>query len=305
MAADRPTRSRIYQNHHLDNTRWDAIAYRGDDVVVATPYKCGTTWTQSIVLHLIFQDLQPRPIFAVSPWIEFRATDLNEIRTRLRGQAHRRCVKSHVPIDGIPFDGAVRYIVVGRDPRDVFMSLWNHYSHYNAAAYAEFNDTPGRVGDPCPPCPDDVRTFWSWWIKRGWFDEDTEGYPFWSNFRHIQSWWDFRHLPNILFVHYNDLLARPKTEISRIADFLDIGCSDSVRDTIADAVSFRSMKAAADEIAVAAADIFDGGTATFINKGTNGRWRSILTPGDLRDYQETAARELSSDCRQWLEGAAT
>ena len=38
-------RSRIYQNHHLDSTRWDKFIPRPDDIVITTSYKAGTTWT--------------------------------------------------------------------------------------------------------------------------------------------------------------------------------------------------------------------------------------------------------------------
>ena len=57
MAGSLPRVEHIYQNHFLDSTRWDHLRPRDDDIVVATPYKSGTTWMQSIVLHLIFQDL--------------------------------------------------------------------------------------------------------------------------------------------------------------------------------------------------------------------------------------------------------
>jgi hypothetical protein len=46
---EKPTRTRIYQNHHLDSTRWDTFEPRADDIVIATPAKAGTTWTQTIV----------------------------------------------------------------------------------------------------------------------------------------------------------------------------------------------------------------------------------------------------------------
>jgi aryl sulfotransferase len=42
----------------------------------------------------------------------------------------------------------------------------------------------------------------------------------------VQSWWDFLHLPNILFVHYADLLADLEGEIRRVAQFLEIEVPD-------------------------------------------------------------------------------
>ena len=51
-----PQRTHIYQNHHFDSTRWDYFESRADDIVIATSYKAGTTWTQVIVAHLLFPD---------------------------------------------------------------------------------------------------------------------------------------------------------------------------------------------------------------------------------------------------------
>ncbi|MCI0840805.1 MAG: hypothetical protein J4N64_03455, partial [Chloroflexi bacterium] len=46
---------------------------------------------------------------------------------------------------------------------------------------------------------------------------------------------------------------------------------------------------------------FKGGAQTFMNKGTNGRWKNVLSPEDLSLYEDAVARILSPDCRQWLE----
>ena len=46
---------------------------------------------------------------------------------------------------------------------------------------------------------------------------------------------------------------------------------------------------------------FIGGAKTFIFKGTNGRWRGVLTDSDLDLYRAAVARELTPDCAAWLE----
>ncbi|MND05701.1 hypothetical protein D3C83_266550 [compost metagenome] len=45
---------------------------------------------------------------------------------------------------------------------------------------------------------------------------------------------------------------------------------------------------------------WEGGAETFINKGTNGRWRDILTADDNRAYEKKAREELGEDCANWL-----
>jgi aryl sulfotransferase len=296
-----PSIEHVYQNHHLDSSRWDHFKPRTGDVVIATPIKSGTTWMQAIVLHLIFQDLQKRDIWKHSLWLDWRPQPLADVMGALEEQVHRRVIKTHLPLDGLPYFAEVKYIVVGRDARDVFMSLWNHYSNYTAEFMEVLNQSPGRVGHPMPVAPGDMVAFWRQWMSAGWFDWESEGYPFWSNLRHVQTWWNFRHLPNILFVHYNDLLANMRGELDRIAGYLDIELGADIRGRIAQMVSFSSMKRDAEHINPDSHQVFKGGPATFINKGVNGRWREVLNADDLDLYRKAAKRELSSDAQTWLE----
>jgi aryl sulfotransferase len=296
-----PQVEHVYQNHHLDSTRWNHFKPRPGDVVIATPIKSGTTWTQAIVLHLIAQDRQRRDIWKNSIWLDWRGEPLSETMDALEAQTHRRVIKTHLPLDGLRYFPDMKYIVVGRDARDVFMSLWNHYSNYTPEFMDVLNNTPARVGDPMPEPPTDMLAFWRKWTTAGWFEWETEGYPFWSNLGHVRSWWNYRHLPNILLVHYNALLADMPGEIERIAGFLGIKLSRSMRDDVAELVSFASMKRDAEQINPGSHGVFKGGPATFINKGTNGRWREVLTPADLELYYAAARRELSADAQRWLE----
>ena len=46
--------------------------------------------------------------------------------------------------------------------------------------------------------------------------------------------------------------------------------------------------------------MFDGGGNTFINKGTNGRWKDVLSPDEIAKADEVAAKHLTPDCAHWL-----
>ena len=117
--------SRVYASGLLDSARWNDFVFRPDDIFICTYPKSGTTWVQNIVLHLIFQDLQVRNISAFWPFVELRLKPVADLRATLAAQQHRRFIKSHVALDCIAFNSEASYIVVGRDPRDVAMSLWN------------------------------------------------------------------------------------------------------------------------------------------------------------------------------------
>ncbi len=279
---------------------WDDFVPRADDIVITTAYKAGTTWTQQIVGMLIFAGELPQQLPELSPWLDMRVPPREEKLPALEAQTHRRFIKSHLALDGLRFLPECKYIYVGRDGRDVFMSLWNHYRKGNDAFYAVVNDSPGLVGPPLPRCPDDIHEFWRRWISESSFAWENDGWPFWSVFHHLDTWWQYRHLPNLLFVHYNQLKADLAGQIRRIGEFLDIEVSAEKLPIIVERCGFDYMKKNADAIVALAAEVFEGGGKSFINKGTNGRWRGVLTDDELAAYDAAVAERLTPDAAHWL-----
>lgn len=301
MSNPLPTVTHIYQNHHIDSTRWNHFVPRRDDIVVATSYKSGTTWMQGILQYLVFLNQPMQSYDDVSPWLDRNRRPLDEVLAELDAQTHRRFIKTHLALDGLPYFPQIKYIVVARDARDVGMSLWNHYSNYTSEMYASLNNAQGRVGPPIPQAPDNFHEFWRNWITRGWFAWENEGYPFWGNLHHTQTWWEYRHLENILFVHFNDLLANTENEISRVADFLNIRVADVKVATIAKSVTLDAMRSDALQRDEGIAESFKGGANTFFFKGINGRWKEILSTDELALYESAKAKNLAPDAAQWLE----
>jgi len=302
-----PSVTRVYQNHHLDSTRWDRFQPRDDDIIVTTSYKCGTTFTQQILWHMLHGHKEEMtPMGRLSPWLDarFDPRPIDDLLAGLEAQDERRFIKSHLPLDGLPYYPNVKYLVVARDPRDVFMSLINHYGNYTDVAYKALNGGD-RVGDPIPRFNPDFKEAWTNWISRGWFEWESEGWPFWGSMHHVQSYWDYKHLPNFRFLHYADMRADLPGTIRSVAEFIGHEVSDADVERIAHATDFDTVKAkAAEEDAEADADaprFFANGGTGFFFKGTNGRWRDILDDEDLALYEETKQRVLTPDCAAWLE----
>lgn len=169
MATDLPQRTHVYQFHHFDSTRWDGLKIRDDDILICTSMKSGTTWMQRIVALLVFQD-HPRALLSRHlPLGGHARRALDKVLADLESQTHRRFMKTHTALDGLTYHPQMKYIVVGRDVRDVFMSLWNHTSNYTPEFIAALNDTPGRVGPPFPPLYPDLHALWHDWINKGNF----------------------------------------------------------------------------------------------------------------------------------------
>jgi aryl sulfotransferase len=45
---------------------------------------------------------------------------------------------------------------------------------------------------------------------------------------------------------------------------------------------------------------FKHGGGDFINRGTNGRWRDVLSPDEIAKCDAIAAKRLTPDCARWL-----
>lgn len=116
-----------YRSVIADSARWDGFPFRPGDIVISTPPKCGTTWTQMLCALLIFDGPDfPAPMDQMSPWMDMCNRSIADVWNALAAQTHRRFIKTHTPLDGVPLRDDVTYLVVSRDPRDVAISYEHH-----------------------------------------------------------------------------------------------------------------------------------------------------------------------------------
>lgn len=291
-----PIKTREFHNHHFDSTVWNELTPRPDDIVISTYAKSGTTWTQQIVGQLIFAGDPNVETHALSPWVDLRVPPKEVKVPELEAQTHRRFLKTHLPVDALTWWPNAKYIYIGRDGRDVVWSMHNHHMTANEAWYAALNDTPGRVGPPIGPPNPDPRGYFFEWLEK-------DGHPFWPFWENVRSWWEVRNEPNVKLIHFNDLKRDMEGQIRALAEFLEIDPPASAWPSILKHCSFEHMKAHAEKVAPLGGALWDGGGRSFINKGSNGRWRDVLTPADCALYEARAEAELGKDCAAWLRGA--
>ncbi len=96
-----PVKTRHMHNHHMDSTVWDDFRFREGDVVIVTYAKSGTTWMQQIVSQLIFDGAPGVAVSELSPWVDLRIPPREVKLGALEAQAHRRFVKTHLPVDAL------------------------------------------------------------------------------------------------------------------------------------------------------------------------------------------------------------
>ncbi len=198
-----------YRSDDEDSARWQEFPFRDGDIVISTRSKSGTTWMQMICALLVFQDPDlPAPLSSLSPWIDHEITPIDEVVRRLEAQRHRRFVKTHTPLDGVPIDARATYVVVCRDPRDMYISLWHQGNNIDRDAVRRLLGRPDPSPDDPPPPP---RTPLPEALQR-WIDDDASAQDKMDGirgvFHHASDAWQRRDAtPNVLLVHYSDLLA--------------------------------------------------------------------------------------------------
>ena len=304
-----------YRSDDEDSGRWSGFPFRAGDIVISTRSKSGTTWMQMICALLIFQSTElPAPLPVLSPWLDWLIVPRDEVFGRLEAQEHRRFIKTHTPLDGVPLDPRATYVVVARHPLDMAVSLFHQGANLNRARIAEL--TGGPVPTPERPAaspserpeagpgagPDagpDVRAGLLRWIERDTEPaDDLDSLP--GVLWHLtDAWRRAAEAPNVLLVHYADLSADLDSSMRRIAERLGIPVPEKVWSDLVDAAGFARMRERATDLAPDPAGIMKD-RAAFFRRGASGAGRELLTDVEFARYLERAAELAPPDLLTWL-----
>lgn len=298
-----------YRTPMEDSTRWDGFEFRPGDIVIGSPSKCGTTWTQMICALLIFQtpDL-PAPLTSLSPWIDMLVRPKEEVWDQLAKQRHRRFIKTHTPFDGLRIDPQVTYITVGRDPRDVAISLRSHGKNIKRDVVrqliqrashpdAQTSDAPADGVDERDQL--DERSY-----VRRWIDNDDPPFENLDSLRGL-IWqqgraWARRAEPNVVLLHYADLSADLAGQMRWLANHLGIEIPEATWPKLVEAATFGRMKQRAAELAPDEQLGYLRDRARFFRSGTSGDWQKFLTEEDQARYDERMAELAEPGLADWL-----
>ena len=153
-----------------------------------------------------------RHMYAVSPWIESTGSvSLQDAPTV--GIEQKRVIKTHLDAGLCPYSSQVRYIYVARHP---------------AACLASARDFVTMLMGGCAIRPDEYVD---------WFCSDDMWWGTWAD--HVEGWWRWSEdKENVLFVHFEELLDKPRELIASVASFLEIDLTDEELSRVADKSSF-------------------------------------------------------------------
>jgi aryl sulfotransferase len=285
-----------YQSPDEDSGRWLGFPFRDGDIVISTRSKTGTTWVQMICALLIFQTPRlPAPLAQLSPWLDHLTAPRDHVYAQLAAQQHRRFVKTHTPLDGIPLDPRATYIVTARHPLDMAVSLYHHSGNLDRTRLRQL------TGQPEPAEPPPLRPPLHDWLLN-WIAADDDPRDCLDSLPgvmwHLSDAWTRRGEPNVLLVHYNNLLADLDGQMRWLAGQLGIAVPQRAWPALVQAATFESMSGRANML-VPTAGVFKS-NAAFFRRGTSGARHEVLRGDEIAAYHARAARLAPADLLAWL-----
>ncbi len=295
---------RRYHGFMADSARWERFGLRPDDVIITTPSKCGTTWMQTIVGMLLRDRIDLPPIGTISPWLDMQVRTEEEVFGLLDAQTGRRFIKTHTPLDGLPFHPSVTYIAVIRHPLDVALSDRDHMANMRRDKAIELREA--AVGAFEPPVgreepPEDLADFLRWFIDNDRQPTGSGPYGLGDFCQQVRTYWDARAQPNVHLFHYADMWDDLDSEMRRVAAALKVEVDESRWPALTDAATLSSMRARASQ---AAPDVHLGlwqSPEGFFRSGGTRDWAALLTPQEIEHFDQRL-QELAGDAYGWVIG---
>jgi len=122
---------------------------------------------------------------------------------------------------------------------------------------------------------------------------------------YASSFWPYRKLPNIFFLHYADLCDRLDEEMRRLSHFLGIPIDESLFPSLMRVATFGAMKGEGGENAPGAHLGEWRDANAFFKSARRDEWKTVLSPENLALYDRIATERLDPVLRRWLENGRT
>ena len=266
--------SRQYQKLKKNNPFGSYIPNE-HDVVVATYAKSGTNWMMQIAHQLAFHGKgEFDHIHCVVPWPDSPpqlgkyAIPVEDTSVWKASPEQKRVIKTHLNWELIPYSEKARYIMVIRDPKDIFVS--------------NYRFSQQMMGPAMPT----VDTWFKLFLSRGFlvggsWAVNTAGY------------WAERNRPNVLITSFKSMKRDLDATVRGIAKFMDITLPEPVLQDVATKSSFEYMKKIDEKFHVWKV-IPWGTTMTMIRKGSQGGSSELLSLEQQQEMDRYFRAELQS-----------
>lgn len=253
------------------------------DVFVATFVKSGTNWMMQIAHQLAFHGKSDYAhIHEVVPWPETTlmrplkgyAIPIEDPAVWMASPEGKRVIKTHFEWELLPYSEVARYIMVIRDPKDVFVSSYFFF----------------LKNGPFGPVAPSVETWLELFLSDGFYFNGS-----WA--ANTAGYWAQRHRKNVLVCSFKAMRRDLPGTVRAVADFLGIRASDEVIARVCDKSSFDYMKQHDDKFRTWKFVPWSIDTP-MVRKGAQGGSSELLTQAQQRridDYFRSELKRLGSE----------
>jgi hypothetical protein len=247
------------------------------DVFVVTYVKSGTNWMMQLAHQLLFHGAGDyEHIHCVVAWPDTKlmgpmvnyAIPVEDPRVWKASPEGKRVIKTHFAWEHVPYSPDARYIIVIRDPKDVFVSSYHFF-----VKDGPFSFTSLSVASWLEIFLSDR------FIMGGSWAAATAGY------------WAQRDKPNVLICSFKEMRRDLEGTVRQVSAFLGTDVSPEVIRRVTERSSFDFMKRIDDKFSTGKFLALRK-PAAMMRKGTEGSSTELITPAQARRIDEYFIAEL-------------
>ncbi|TVU16842.1 hypothetical protein EJB05_36998, partial [Eragrostis curvula] len=242
---------------------------RPDDVILASPAKCGTTWLKALAFAVAARTQYP-PAGAEHPLRRLNPHDCvpfieevfaRGVEAKLDLLPSPRLMNTHLPYTLLPEavtsgGGCGRVVYICRDLKDMVVSMWHFFGPTRNLSFDEVFQGVCEGTMPVGPVWDHVLGYWRASVARP---------------------------DRVLFLKYEDLLRDPGSNVRRLAEFMGqpFSAAEEAAGAVASVVDlccFRTMKGLEANKTGTVGSFIGFPRGSYFRKGVAGDWASHMTP---------------------------
>ena len=198
------------------------------DVFVVTYVKSGTNWMMQLAHQLLFHGKGDyEHIHCVVAWpdtdlmgpMRGYAIPLRDPRVWQASPEGKRVIKTHFRWEDVPYSPAAKYIIVIRDPKDVFVSSYHFFVKKGPLSFTGLSVAG--------------------WLEHFLSDQFFMGGSWGST---TAAYWAQRDKPNVLICSFKEMRRDLAGSVQRVASFLGVDASPEIVRRVTELSSFDYMK---------------------------------------------------------------
>lgn len=197
------------------------------DIFVCTFAKSGTNWMMQISHQIAWKgEGEYEHIHDAVSWPDAAGKRTKKTMIALENDLVKklsptgmRVIKTHLSAHYVPYNAKAKYLVVVRDPKEVFASSYPFI---------------GGVAGPLMPS---VETWLDMFLTKDWAINFGNTWA-----EHTASYWALKDKPNVLILSYTQLKDDPKTGIRQVAKTLGVNLTEQELEIVLEKSSFAYMK---------------------------------------------------------------